>query len=368
MSTIVLDISKYNPINDYAKAAKSVAGVIIRCGYRGMSNGKLTEDPLFATHVKNFQAAGAKIGVYFFTTAISEDEAAEEAVFTHSLIQKYNIQTSFPVFVDSEMASAKKTGRSDNLSKSRRTAYLDAYCKKIQLLGYTAGIYSSDAWYHSMVDFNVLKQYKIWCARYSSKPPQYISGYCGWQFTSNGSIPGIPARVDLSYWYESIGSSNNKANTNKNNPYIQPTTLLRQGSKGQGVYWLQYELKKLGYNIAIDGDFGPKTKAAVVEYQTSRGLEPDGDVGSITRNALINKLPAKVVPQKAIVIDTGVKVSLNNIPLYSNSLTNTPKRNITGEYYIWSKDIRNDKIRICKSPEDTSNVFKVVGWVNVSDI
>jgi GH25 family lysozyme M1 (1,4-beta-N-acetylmuramidase) len=376
MSLLVLDISKYNPIQDYKKAASAVDGVIIRCGYRGMSTGKLTEDPMFAVHVQIFKAAGTKIGVYFFTTAINENEGAEEAAFVYSLIQKYNIDISFPVFIDSEMSNKDHSGRSDKLSKSERTIAVDAFCKKIQLLGYTAGIYASDSWFNSMLDSNMWKQYKLWVAKYSSSTPKYVHNYTGWQYTSNGSIPGINKRVDLSYWYESIGSSNNKANTANNNPYLQPTSSLKRGSKGQGVYWLQYELSKIGYNISVDGDFGPNTEVAVKDYQKSRGLKVDGIVGSITRNALINKLPNKVKPVKEDTnisttdkFATGSKITLDNTSLYSSSASNSPKRNnISGDYYIWSSDIKNNKIRICKDPKDKGNIIKVVGWVDISEI
>lgn len=363
MSKIVIDLSKYNPINDYTKVANSIDGAIIRCGYRGLSNGKLTEDPLFKKHATSLAALKVPIGVYFFTTAINENEAAEEAAYTYSLIKKYNLTMSFPVFIDSEMSNASKTGRSDKLSKNMRTTVIDIFCKKIQLLGYTAGIYASDSWYVSQLNFEVCKQYKLWVAKYSNNPPKYVSGYCGWQYTSNGSIPGIPGRVDVSHWYDSIGYSNNQTPNNNTNPYVTPTSNLKEGNKGQGVYWLQYELNKVGYKISIDGEFGPLTKEAVISYQESRGLEPDGIVGSITRNALINN-------KKPVQSDTstGAKVILANVPLYSSSLSNDPKREISGEYYIWNEDVKNGKIRICKSPDDIKNIFKVVGWVSISDL
>ena len=72
-------------------------------------------------------------------------------------------------------------------------------------------------------------------------------------------------------------------------PYKEPTSTLRQGNTGEGVKWLQWHLYKLGYLTSgdIDGDFGPTTLNAVKKYQTAKGLDVDGVVGSGTRGQLI---------------------------------------------------------------------------------
>lgn len=70
------------------------------------------------------------------------------------------------------------------------------------------------------------------------------------------------------------------------NPYTEPTTTLKSGSKGEGVKWLQWELNQSGAKLTIDGSFGPSTLAAVKNYQKSHGLEVDGKVGPATRKSL----------------------------------------------------------------------------------
>lgn len=70
------------------------------------------------------------------------------------------------------------------------------------------------------------------------------------------------------------------------NPYSLTASLLRKGAKGDNVKWLQYELRKHGYNIAVDGDFGPATDSAVRAYQKSKGLKEDGIVGENTIKSL----------------------------------------------------------------------------------
>ena len=70
------------------------------------------------------------------------------------------------------------------------------------------------------------------------------------------------------------------------NPYTLTAKLLRRGAKGDNVRWLQYELRKHGYVIAVDGDFGPATENAVRDYQKSKGLKVDGIVGDNTIKSL----------------------------------------------------------------------------------
>lgn len=74
----------------------------------------------------------------------------------------------------------------------------------------------------------------------------------------------------------------------KSNPYKQPTTSLKKGSKGEGVKWIQWMLsKKFKYSLGIDGIFGPNTDRAVRAFQKSKKLKQDGIVGPNTRKKLL---------------------------------------------------------------------------------
>lgn len=72
------------------------------------------------------------------------------------------------------------------------------------------------------------------------------------------------------------------------NPYKLRVSLLKVGSKGESVKWLQYELNRHGANLTVDGLFGKKTELAVVLYQKDHGLSPDGKAGPITLTHLKN--------------------------------------------------------------------------------
>ncbi|MCD7836538.1 MAG: glycoside hydrolase family 25 protein, partial [Lachnospiraceae bacterium] len=170
------------------------AYVIIRCGYRGSSQGSLIDDPNFATNIKGATAAGLKVGVYFFTQAIDEVEAVEEASMVLDRIKGYTI--SYPIFLDVEPSG----GRADSLSASERTAVCRAFCETIQNAGYTAGIYANKTWLTSKINVSSLSAYKIWLAQYAASPT-YSGRYDLWQYKSTGKVSGISGSVDMNISY-----------------------------------------------------------------------------------------------------------------------------------------------------------------------
>ena len=191
-----IDVSKWNGSIDWSQVKNSgVSYVIIRCGYRGSSTGALIEDPKFRTNIQGATAAGLKVGVYFFTQAVSDVEAVEEASMVISLIKGYKI--SCPVFLDVEAAH----GRADGISVSTRTAVCKAFCATIKGAGYTAGIYANKTWLNSYIDAPSLTGYKIWLAQYAAAPTYSRTRYDMWQYSSKGSISGISGRVDMNISY-----------------------------------------------------------------------------------------------------------------------------------------------------------------------
>lgn len=191
-----IDVSKWNgTINWTAVKNSGVNYVIIRCGYRGSSTGALIQDPKFKANIQGAAAAGIKVGVYFFTQAVNEVEAVEEASMTLDLIKGYKL--SYPVFIDVESSG----GRADGLDKNTRTAVVNAFCKTIQNAGYNAGIYANKTWFESKMNTASLSGYKIWLAQYKEKPTYQATRYDMWQYTSKGKISGISGNVDMNISY-----------------------------------------------------------------------------------------------------------------------------------------------------------------------
>ena len=191
-----IDVSKYQPsINWAAVKSSGVDYVIIRCGYRGSSTGALIEDPYFKSHIKGAKAAGLKVGVYFFTTAVTEAEAVEEASMCAYLCNGYGLD--FPIFMDCE--SSPRAGY-NGMSASQRTAIIKAFCNTVRSAGYSAGVYANKTWLSSYMNAGELSGYKIWLAQYNSAPT-YSGKYDMWQYTSKGSVNGISGYVDMNKCY-----------------------------------------------------------------------------------------------------------------------------------------------------------------------
>ena len=194
-STFGIDVSKWNgKINWAAVKASGVDYVIIRCGYRGSSSGALIEDSLFKTNIQGATAAGLKVGIYFFSQAVTEAEAVKEASFAVEKAKGYNL--SYPIFIDTEPSG----GRADSLDKASRTAVVNAFCSTVAAAGYKSGIYASKSWFESKLNTSSLTQYKIWVAQYASAI-SYKGRYDMWQYSHKGTISGINGSVDLNYSY-----------------------------------------------------------------------------------------------------------------------------------------------------------------------
>lgn len=194
-----IDVSSHNGSIDWnAVANAGVDYVIIRCGYRGYGSGVLVEDSRFRSNINGAINAGLKVGVYFFSQALDEIEAVEEASMVLNLISGYKL--TYPIFLDVEYANSSHTGRADGLSKAERTAVCKAFCQTIANSGYQAGVYANKSWLEGFVDAGQLSNYKIWLAQYA-KQTTYGGRYDIWQYSSTGSIAGISGNVDLNMSY-----------------------------------------------------------------------------------------------------------------------------------------------------------------------
>ena len=199
--TFGIDVSKYQSGLDWNKIKKSgVSFVIIRIGYRGYgAEGKLVKDPMFEEHFTNARNAGLKVGVYFFTQAVNEAEAQEEAEGCNRALNGRTLD--YPIFYDTEASTAPGgTGRADGLGVEDRTKCAIAFCERVKELGYKPGVYASTTWYRKRVNYNTLRsRYTIWNAHYgvSSSP----IGCDLWQGTEKARINGYSGELDANISY-----------------------------------------------------------------------------------------------------------------------------------------------------------------------
>ena len=206
--TIGIDVSKYQGNIDWAKvSADGIDFAMIRVGYRTLESGQIMEDSSAKYNMQEATAHGIKVGVYFFSTAISEEEAVEEANWVTEFIAQYPI--TYPVVFDCENYENEKS-RQLHLTKEERTNIAKIFLNKIYESGYTPMFYGSrnelladNKW----VTTELEKTYKIWLSWYSSPPyPQteqadYSGTHSMWQYTNDGTVAGISTPVDINVAY-----------------------------------------------------------------------------------------------------------------------------------------------------------------------
>ncbi len=203
-----IDVSHYQGVIDWnAVKADGVDFAILRAGFRGYGSLKLVEDSQLMNNIINANKAGVPIGLYFFTQAINEEEAMEEAEFTVGLIKKYGGKVDLPIFIDSESQKDENGNgtRHNNISAQQRTNVIKAFCERVKQLGYKPGYYGGYYWpFYS----EQLTQYPRWFAYYPTDInlnrnilDKHGLPYEIWQYSSSGTIKGINGRVDYNIWY-----------------------------------------------------------------------------------------------------------------------------------------------------------------------
>ena len=189
-----VDVSKYQGNIDWNQVkASGVEFAIIRVGYRGYGSGVLVEDSKFRQNIQGATNAGLKVGLYFYSQAINEAEAVEEASMVVSLCRGYNI--SYPIYFDTEKVGGD-TGRADTISRAQRTANAVAFCETIRNSGYRPGVYSYASWFYNQLNMASLSPYSIWIAQYRDQL-SFDYNYDIWQYTSTAVVPGIPKQTDM---------------------------------------------------------------------------------------------------------------------------------------------------------------------------
>jgi lysozyme len=194
-----VDVSTYQGNIDFAQLKNAgVEFAILRLGYRSSQEGILNLDDTFTRNAAGAAAAGMPIGVYFYSQAITQDEAEEEAAFVLENIR--GLSLAYPVVYDQEEFT-QDVARTDGLTGEQATANALAFCKRVEAAGYTPMIYMNEDWSVNMYDLEQIDQYLIWYADYGEEPSP-ASGFAMWQYSCIGSVVGIGStHVDLDLWF-----------------------------------------------------------------------------------------------------------------------------------------------------------------------
>ncbi len=198
-----IDVSFYNGNIDWKTVkASGIDYAIIRIGYRGYAGGLLATDTKFYQNIQAANEAGVKVGAYFFTQALTVQEAIEEAKYCISRVKDYDVK--MPIYFDVEKTEGDGVnGRLNraSLTIQQRTAIAEAFCQTLQDAGYQSGIYSSKSYFLEYLDPDYLAtKYGIWLAHYTNET-SYKGEYQMWQYTSSGYVDGISGKTDMNIFY-----------------------------------------------------------------------------------------------------------------------------------------------------------------------
>lgn len=196
-SVIGIDVSQHQREIDFKKVKDAgVEFVFIRVGYRGYTEGKIYLDNYFEEYYKQAKDAGLKIGFYFFSQAINEKEAIEEAEFVLKNIRDKRFD--LPIVYDYEDASP--IGRISLLTREERTKNAIAFLERINRNNYKSMLYTSLYWMRYCYVLEDVMHYDIWYAQYYDYP-QYPHPFTIWQYSELGVVDGIENNVDLNLMF-----------------------------------------------------------------------------------------------------------------------------------------------------------------------
>ncbi len=194
ISYLGVDISRYQKdVNFEALKSDGIEFVMIRLGARGYKTGELQIDEYFHENVKKASEAGLDIGVYFFSQAVTQEEAVEEAQLVLDNIKEYEIL--YPIAYDMEFIE-NDTARVETLTRDERTAVAAAFLNHINNAGYTPMLYGDTEWLVKRIDVAKFNASCIWLAE-EADIPKYPYRYEMWQYTTQGQVRGIDGFVDL---------------------------------------------------------------------------------------------------------------------------------------------------------------------------
>ena len=197
-----IDVSSWQYEIDWQAVAEAGAEfAIIRIGYRGSETGRINPDKYAQANLEGAAAAGLDIGVYFFSQALTREEAEEEAYYVLDVIKDHNI--TMPVVFDWEKVH-KENSRSENMDRRTLTDCAKTFLETVELAGHNAMVYFNPHQSRNLYYLSELQDYDFWLASYTDRMdfPYQVDM---WQYTEQGQIPGIDTFCDFNVYFPSYG-------------------------------------------------------------------------------------------------------------------------------------------------------------------
>ena len=277
--TMGIDVSHWQGSVDLKKAkAAGVRFVMLNAGYGRFDSQK---DERFEENYKKAVSAGLGVGAYWYSYALNEAQALEEAkTFCRAIKGK---RFDYPVAFDIEDRTQS------SLSADMIGNIITKFCSYMEQQGYYVSLYSYVSFLENKVPASVRSKYDIWVANFDVQKPSYNGTYGMWQYTSSGSVSGVTGKCDCDYAYKDYPALIKSAGLN-GYPKSSPAKTLdskgmKKGDRNLGVYELKSmlslaEAKKLiGTHITVDEGFGEGTEKVVNGLLSKWGYKQNGIAG-----------------------------------------------------------------------------------------
>lgn len=332
-----VDVSKWQAKIDWKKVkADGIDFAFIRCGYTPEGSFSLHTDANFTTNIKNAYAAGIKVGVYYFSQAITREEAEEEAKHVVKLISPYKKMITMPVAMDYERSAARKS-RNLKVRKADTTKFAQTFCSVVDAAGYDASYYSSASQLTDYFSQSALRHYTCWMAHLIAKP-NYTGTYDFWQYSWSGDVNGIPTDVDCDFWYSnqklSATSVSRSALTSSNTAVnLSYTTVPYSGSTHKPTPTVTYKGAVLkggsDYTVVYSNNKEPGTATVKI---TGCGKY----TGGLSKTFTISALTTPYVTKEKTYYRTGCGTGYT-------SKGSIPKEHSVDVVYGWYKTAKGQK-------------------------
>ncbi len=195
-SVLGIDVSSHQMEVDWQQVADAgVKFVMVRLGYRGYESGAVRADDNVWKNLKGAREAGVQVGAYFYSQAISVEEALEEAEFCLELLDGYALD--FPLVYDWEYAG--EGTRTENFNSRTLTDCTVAFCETVRQGGYSPMVYFNTHLAREGFELDELTAYDFWLAMYDA-PMNFPYRVDMWQYTQSGTVPGIETAVDINLY------------------------------------------------------------------------------------------------------------------------------------------------------------------------
>lgn len=202
ISYVGADISKHTgKVYFPSLKAAGVDYVMIRLGSRGYTTGQITLDENFKENIEGAIEAQLDVGIYFYSQAVSQDEAVQEANFVVQNLEPYRAHVKYPVAFNMGFVSNDKS-RIEGLSREDKTTVTISFLDAVRASGYVPMIYGDKEWLLKEVDLTKLQDYDVWLSQ-EEEIPDYPYRYAMWQYNTDGVLNGIDGGADLNICFVS---------------------------------------------------------------------------------------------------------------------------------------------------------------------